>query len=148
MTTVAERQREVSVPVDSGTIEMSATGNMQAAAGLYSKGQELSCWTADVIWDGKKGGVGTPTGDGPHTVKLRVFKDEEEYRKSAQEEGKAGLKSATLAWNRPDDPKVFRGFTLHVGDCGNIYGTFEIPPHHGLAVVWLDEYTLEIQVLP
>lgn len=155
MNTVSE-QRKVVVPVDSGAIELSATGNMEAAGNTYSKGQELSCWTADIIWDGKKGGAGTPCGDGPHTVRLRVFKDEEEYRANAKAEWEAAKRRArrdlrgggSLAWEAPSSPKQHKGFTLYVGDCGNVYGTFEIPAHHGLSVVWIDEHTMEIQVLP
>ena len=145
----------IRVAVDSGTIELSSTGDLEKAGDVYRKGQDLACWTADAIWNGRTGGVGTPSGDGPHEVCLRVYESYEEYRKESGEEyqrrktepKEKDLASTTLAWRRPDE-KPMKGYRLYVGDCGNVYGSLAIPMHHGLIAVWLDHGTLEIQVVP
>lgn len=132
------RRVEFEVGVDGGSILLaSSERNMEKAGDFYGKIQDLTGWSADSVWDGKRGGIGTPVGDGLHLVV---------YDPSAKPDHRAhrDLRSAVLINRSPRFDPPAPGFTLYLGDSGRIDGAIQIPSHHYLAGVWLDSNTLQI----
>lgn len=97
---------------------------------------ELTGWSADSVWDGKRGGINVPVGDGPHLVI---------YDPSAKPDHRAHreLRSAVLVNRSPRYDPPAPGFTLYLGDVGRVDGAIQVPPHHYLAGIWLDSNTIQ-----
>lgn len=131
----------IRVGVDSGVIQIARRESaLEAGGDLYGKVQDLALWTARGVWDGKKGAIGTPTGDGMHEVKLRTMTDAEwnKFRKSGAD--------YTFLINLPRR-EAGKGFTLYIGDVGRVDGQIDFPDHQLISFAWLDPGTLEFQVI-
>lgn len=130
---MAEDFQKVNVGVDSGAIALATSQKaFEKALDVYGKGQELARWTARVIWDGRRGGVPTPTGDGFHSVILRVLEERLTEFSYDMVIDSAGREQAR------------KGFQMYVGDVGRIDGVLEIPAYRDLLGRWIDDGTLEL----
>jgi hypothetical protein len=126
------------VPVDSGVIEMARNPNhLDQGGALYGKTQDLALWTALAVWDGKKGAIGTPHGDGPHDV---VYESGRSYAWKEWQD-----KKTAMLVNLPRGEKG-KAFTLYLGDAGHGYGSIDFPEHNLIAFGWENDYTLVFMV--
>lgn len=126
------------VGVDSGIIQIARNADHLDRGGLlYGKVQELALETARAVWDGKKGAIGTPHGDGDHTVIYdpRMKYDWKEWM------DKPGIFLVNLA--RGD---TARPFTLYLGDVGRVDGSIDFPEHTLIGCMWTSEQTLTFLV--
>lgn len=123
------------IPVDSGVIEIARNpDHLKKGSELYGKTQDLALWTAAGVWDGKKGAIGTPHGDGPHDV---IYDPDRPYNwKEWRDKGKGAF-----LVNLPRGERA-PGFTLYLGDVGNVYGAIQFPAHTLIAFAWEDDSTL------
>lgn len=127
--------KRFSVDVDSGVIEIARNpDHLKAGSDLYGKIQDLALWTASAVWDGKKGAIGTPDGDGPHEV---IYDPAVEYKWKEWQ----GLKGGFLQ-NLPKG-ELAKPFTLYFGDVGRADGAIKFPEHNGIAFAWVDSNTLQ-----
>lgn len=133
------------VGVDSGVIQISRNPNhLEAGGNLYGKIQDLALWTAAAVWDGRKGAIGTPHGDGRFRV---VYNPHTPYDWRYEQDKKGGF-----LVNLPRPPehkqdwstrqKPGKPFTLYLGDVGQVQGQIEFPEHHLIAFHWNDDTTL------
>lgn len=125
---------EFNVPVDSGAIKIARNpADLEKGGELYDKIQELALWSAIGVWDGKKGAIGTPTGDGDHRIVYDPAADIKVLRDLC------GMQYNFLV-NNPNFKKS-RGFTLHLGDTYPA-GSIDFPEHITIGFGWVDSQRL------
>lgn len=126
------------VSVDSGVIQMARNPeHLEKGADLLVKAWNISLDTAWAAWDGRKGAIRTPYGDGAHQVRYdpgrsyhwKLWDDKIE-------------KMAFLVNVSREDP-IQKPLTLFVGDVGIPYGVIMFPPHRTIAFAWVEPYVLE-----
>lgn len=123
------------VSVDSGVIEVARNpDHLSKGSDLYGKIQDLALWTALAAWDGKKGAIGTPDGDGPHEV---IYDPDVQYNWKEWQSLKHGFLE-----NLPKGESA-KPFTLYFGDVGRVDGAIKFPEHNGIVFAWVDSNTLQ-----
>jgi len=131
-------ETRIKVGVDSGVIEIARNPDHLSAGGdFYHKIQDSALWTALAVWDGKKGAIGTPDGDGLHEV---VYDPDESYHWKTWQ----GRQHAFLV-NLPQGQRA-KPFRLYVGDVGRVDGMIEFPEHTNISFGWMDAGTLVFMV--
>lgn len=123
------------VGVDSGTIQITRNpDHLERGMEVWRRIREGSLETAWMGWDGKRGAIETPQGDGAHRI---VYDTSEEY--AWRNWRMMGVPYAFLV-SLPQG-KLAKPFTLYLGD-GRIAGEIVFPEHNLIAVGWFDPTTL------
>ena len=123
------------VGVDSGVIEIARNPDHLAKGGeFYGKIQDLALWTAAAVWDGRKGAIRTPDGDGPHQV---VYDPDQPYNFRDWRDNATGGFLVNLPRGEHGEP-----FTLYLGDVGRYAGEISFPEHKVIVFKWTGPMTL------
>lgn len=123
------------VDVEAGSIDMARDpGLLEDGADFLFRTMEASLWSGWTAWDGEKGGVLTPEGDGPHYVVHDHKK--RDWRWPEWE----GLQSAFLT-NFPEG-ETGPPFALYLGTIGTVRAEIRFPRHMGVVFGWIEPQVL------
>jgi len=137
--------RPIRVDVDTGTIQIALREAwLEAGLNFFSKVSDQSLYTAQVSWDGRKGAIKTPHGDGPHLVQMRIMHNDE-WNPYVREIKAAWPDSFGAFLSNHPAGHVAPGFRIFFGDL-RADGVLDFPEHNLISFYWLNGGHLEFQV--